>query len=40
MTAKVLAALANWKFSPALRGNQPVEVNAFLGFDIDTSDRH
>jgi hypothetical protein len=40
MTAKVLAALPNWKFRPALRGNQPVEVNAILGFDIDTSDRY
>ena len=38
-TAKVLAALASWKFSPALRGNQPVEVNAILGFGIDTNDR-
>jgi hypothetical protein len=40
MTAKVLAALTNWKFSPALRGNQPVEVNAILGFGIDTNDRY
>jgi len=40
MTAKVMAALPNWKFRPALRGNQPVEVNALLGFDIDTSDRY
>lgn len=37
---RVLAALPNWKFSPALRGNQPVEVNALLGFDIDTRDRY
>jgi hypothetical protein len=36
MTTKVMAALPSWKFSPALRGNQPVEVNAILGFDIDT----
>jgi hypothetical protein len=36
MTAKVLAALPNWKFTPVLRGNTPVEVNAILGFDIDT----
>jgi hypothetical protein len=36
MTAKVMAALPGWKFSPALRGGQPVEVNAILGFDIDT----
>jgi len=39
MTSKVLAALSKWKFRPALRGNQPVEVNAFLGFNIDTNDR-
>lgn len=39
MASKVLAALPAWKFRPATRGNQPVEVNAILGFDIDTSDR-
>jgi len=38
MTAKVLAALNNWKFRPALRGDQPVEVTAILGFGIDTND--
>ncbi len=36
LAAKVLAALPNWKFQPALRGTQPIEVNAILGFDIDT----
>jgi hypothetical protein len=36
LTPKVLAALPNWKFRPALRGNEPVEVNAILGFAIDT----
>jgi hypothetical protein len=35
-TSRVMAALPSWKFSPALRGSQPVEVNAILGFDIDT----
>jgi hypothetical protein len=35
-TTKVLAALTNWKFRPVFRGDQPVEVNAILGFDIDT----
>jgi hypothetical protein len=35
-TSKILAALHNWKFRPAYRGNEPVEVNAFLGFGIDT----
>jgi hypothetical protein len=34
--AKILAALPSWKFRPAQRGNQPVEVNAILGFNIDT----
>jgi hypothetical protein len=36
MTSKVLTALTNWKFRPVFRGEQPVEVNAILGFDIDT----
>ena len=36
MTTKVLAALPSWKFQPVLRGGQPVEVNAILGFNIDT----
>ena len=39
MTAKVLVALRSWKFQPAMRGNQPVEVTAILGFGIDTNDR-
>lgn len=36
MTTKVLAALTGWKFRPVFRGDQPVEVNAILGFNIDT----
>jgi hypothetical protein len=36
LTTRVLAALPAWKFRPAFRGEQPVEVNAILGFDIDT----
>jgi hypothetical protein len=36
MTTKVLAALTSWKFRPVFRGDQPIEVNAILGFDIDT----
>ena len=40
MTAKVMAALPNWKFRPATRENKPVEVNAILGFGIDTNDRY
>jgi TonB family protein len=39
MTAKVVAAMHNWKFQPAMRGDQPVEVTAILGFNIDTNDR-
>jgi len=39
MTAKVAAALRAWKFQPAMRGTQPVEVTAILGFNIDTNDR-
>jgi hypothetical protein len=35
-TSKILAALPNWKFQPAMRGNEPVEVNAILGFGTDT----
>jgi len=33
---KILAALPDWKFSPAFRGNDAVEVNAILGFGVDT----
>jgi hypothetical protein len=40
MTAKIMAALPSWKFRPAMRGVQPVEVNAILGFNIDTNDRY
>jgi hypothetical protein len=40
MTAKIMAALPNWKFRPAMRGTQPVEVNAYLGFNVDTNDRY
>jgi hypothetical protein len=39
MTAKVVANLGTWKFEPAMRNNQPVEVTAILGFGIDTNDR-
>jgi hypothetical protein len=35
-TSKILAALPNWKFRPAFRGNEPVEVNAIIGFGVDT----
>jgi hypothetical protein len=40
MTAKIVAALPGWKFRPAMRGTTPVEVNAILGFNIDTNDRY
>ena len=40
MMAKIAAALPSWKFRPAMRGTQPVEVNAILGFNIDTNDRY
>jgi TonB family protein len=33
---QVFAALPDWKFSPAFRRDQPVEVNAILGFGVDT----
>ena len=39
MTAQIVAALNSWKFQPALRGDQPVEVTAILGFGINTNDR-
>jgi TonB family protein len=39
MTAKVMAALRSWKCQPAMRGDQPVEVRAVIGFNIDTNDR-
>ena len=39
MTARILAAVRGWKFQPAMRANQPVEVTAILGFGIDTNDR-
>ena len=39
MTSKVLAALNSWKFSPALRGDQPIEVSVIIGFNINTDDQ-
>jgi hypothetical protein len=35
-TSKILAALPKWKFRPAFRGEEPVEVTAIIGFGIDT----
>lgn len=37
---KVMAALTRWKFRPAMRGDQAVEVVAILGFGTDTNDRY
>ena len=34
---QMLAALSGWKFVPALRGKEPVEVTAILGFGVDTN---
>jgi hypothetical protein len=34
--ARVIASASTWKFTPAMRGNQPVEVSVLLGFNIDT----
>jgi hypothetical protein len=39
MSAKVVSAIRGWKFQPAMRGQQPIEVTAILGFGIDTNDR-
>ena len=34
--SRVIAALHTWKFTPAFRGNEPIEVNTILGFNINT----
>jgi hypothetical protein len=36
-TSRVIAALHTWKFKPAFRGDEPVEVNAILGFNVSTN---
>jgi hypothetical protein len=36
LAAKMVAALAHWKFRPALRGDTAVEAEAIFGFGIDT----
>jgi hypothetical protein len=33
--AYLMAAIQKWQFRPALRGNEPVEVDAILGFSVD-----
>jgi hypothetical protein len=40
MTIRIVTALRTWKLRPAMRGRQPVEVNAILGFNINTNDRN
>jgi len=35
-TSKILVALHSWKFRPAFRGGEPVELTAILGFGVDT----
>jgi len=37
LAPRVLTALASWKFRPVFRGEEPVEVNAILGFAINTN---
>jgi hypothetical protein len=36
LSHKLAALLADWKFRPALRGDEPVAVDALFGFQIDT----
>lgn len=39
VTTKILSSLSKWKFRPAMRGDQPVLVNAILGFNVNTDDK-
>ncbi|HSB74749.1 MAG TPA: hypothetical protein VLC12_03815 [Terriglobales bacterium] len=32
----VMMALSKWRFRPVLRGNDPISVDAILGFNVDT----
>jgi len=34
--SKVVTTVSTWKFTPAMRGDKPVEVSVMLGFNIDT----
>jgi hypothetical protein len=36
LSQKLVQLLADWRFRPALRGDEPVAVDALLGFQIDT----
>ena len=33
---QLIAMLQDWRFRPVLRGNAAIEVNAIVGFNIDT----
>ena len=39
VAVKILGALSKWKFRPAMYGEQPVQVNAILGFNTNTDDK-
>ncbi len=38
VTQRVIAAISRWRFRPVLRGDEPVDVDAIVGFNIDTAD--
>ena len=37
VTSRVITAIQHWRFRPVLRGDDPIEVDAILGFNIGTS---
>jgi hypothetical protein len=37
VTDKVIAAIQRWRFRPVLRGDDPIDVDVILGFNVDTS---
>lgn len=37
VTEKVIAAIQRWRFRPVLRGEDPIDVDVILGFNVDTS---
>jgi hypothetical protein len=37
LAAQVITALSHWQFRPALRGDQPLAVNAVIGFGVNTN---
>jgi hypothetical protein len=36
LTPREVAVLESWRFRPVLRGNDPIDVDAVVGFNIDT----